>query len=362
MKSIFVWRSLATPLMLTFAIVFALNYASTNPVSDQRVSLAPPASAQEVYVLGNSMFGTGLDLQQLRDAFPDQKVDFGYYNGHYSSMWYLAATVGMDRSTAPDTVVWGFRPTYGVLPAFRQNKETAESTFIIEAPDRYHDIMASAGAPTNTIGADANEDVDRQVNFSGRDSVEPFERISAIFADLLKAPFDTMNGNTNLLDISVDRTALFVERAGYAMGVSAFDPEAQRAKATDLLIAYVSNNRIQRADALVVDNGERFIEGERRTFDQSFIPATAEAFERLGVRQIVVIFKPVGMFDGPMNRDATAFYNDALAWFESEGIEVIDLIEDRNVVQAYFASGDHYNQAGAEYVTERIAVQIAAGN
>lgn len=357
MSSILAWRSLFAPLVLTLALVFGVNYLA--PMGSAKVQLNPPARGQDVYVLGNSMFGTGLDLDRLRAALPDQAVDFGYYNGHYTSMWYLAASVGMDRRSAPKTVVWGFRPTYAILPAFRQNKETDESAFALEAPQAYREILERAGDPTSsTASSDGEPDyVDQQVNFSGRASVEPFERYGAVLADLIKQPFDGMNGSVNVLAWLVDTSSATVEGAGFSAGVKDLDPSLGL-RPTDRLIAYVTNGRIQRADALVVDNGDQFIQGETMPFDQSFIPPTTEAFERLGVRQVVVIFKPVRMFDGPLSAEAQAFYDDAKAYFRRKDILVIDLIADENVVRSFFASGDHYNQAGAEYVTDRIAEAV----
>ena len=367
MKSILAWRGLLAPLIFALAFTYGATYLFAAASGTRaRVALSPPAERQDVYVLGNSMFGTGLDLEQLRTELPGQRADFGYYNGHYTSMWYLAATVGMDASNAPDTVVWGFRPTYAILPAFRQNKETQESAFAAEAPDRYRQILAAAGDPNAVIEEETapqdETDVDQQVNFSGRASTEPFERFGGIAADLIKGPFATMNGEIDVLQTSVDFISGEIENLGYAAGLEDLRTPQGRAKPTDLLISYVTGGRIQRADALVVDNGERFVEGEKRRFDQSFIPPTAEAFDRLGARQIVVIFKPVRTFEGPMAPAEEAFYRDALAWFSANDIEVIDLIADPNLVQAYFASGDHYNQAGAQYVTGRIAAQVRAGN
>ena len=359
MSSILAWRSLLAPLLLAFIFVLTVNYLGSD-TTDETKQLSPPAAGQDVYVLGNSMFGTGLDLERLRSELPGETVDFGYYNGHYSSMWYLAATQGMTRRTAPDTLVWGFRPTYAILPAFRQNKDTAETVLAQDAPATYNNILLSAGDPTRSDLPGKAEDADQQVNFSGRQSTEPFERYGAILADLIKAPFDGMNGERNVLSLSVNKVSSEIDKVGAAAGIESLAPE-QNNRPTDLLIAYVTNGRIQKADALVVDNGDRFIQGEKMSFADSFIPPTSEAFKALGVRQVVVIFKPVTTFESPMDAQTQAFYEDAKRYFEREGIEVIDLLDDPSLKRSFFASGDHYNQDGARYVTDKIAQQIKSG-
>ena len=361
MSAILAWRSLITPLVLALGMVFGVNYLSIG--GSTKVELNPAVERQDVYVIGNSMFGTALDLRQLRDALPGEDVDFAYYNGHYTSMWYLAATVGMDAGNAPETIVWGFRPTYAILPAFRQNKETDENRFAVEAPQAYWDVLAAAGDPTAQDDAPADtaaKGVNDQVNFSGRASAEPFERFGALASDTIKRPFDALNGATDVKSLLVDRSASMLERVGFSMGIEALDPASAR-RPSDRLIAYATNGRVQRADALVIDNGEQFVNGERMIFGDSFIPRTSEVFERLGVRQIVVIFRPVRMYSEPMAADADAFYRDALTYFEARDIEVIDLIADPGLELRFFAKGDHYNQEGAEYVTRRIAETVVSG-
>ena len=353
MSSILAWRSLITPLLLTLALVFGVNYLTIEEDAGE-LALDPPADAQDVYVLGNSMFGTGLDLELLRSRLPGERVDFGYYNGHYTSMWYLAATRGMMRRTAPETVVWGFRPTYAILPAFRQNAETAETVFAADAPARYNEILRLAGDPTRADLPGKEEDADEQVNFSGRMSTEPFERFGAIAAEYMKLPFAGLNGDKNVLRMSVDGVSGAVNSAGASLGLSDLDP-AQGNRPTDLLISYVTEGRIQKADALVVDNGESFVQGKNALFEDSFVPEITQAFEALGTNQVVVIFKPVNSYYRPMDPEVQAFYEAALDYFSDKDIRVIDLVADPSLERAYFARGDHYTQEGARYVTGRIA-------
>lgn len=359
MKQIAAWLGAAVPLILGFAGASALGYTGFGKTQTSGPALEPVVERQDVYVMGNSMFGTGFNVERLRNRLPDADIDFAYYNGHYTSMWHLAVQVGMNRENAPDTIVWGFRPTYANRPAFRQNKETLETVFAAEAPAIHRQVLAKAQDPNAIEMVGEDDDVSEQVNFSGKASGEPFERFGAYAADILKAPFASLNGSSDVLNASVDATSLAVEYLGVsAFGLDTLRTEDGRAKPTDLLISYVTDGRIQRADALVIDNGERFVQGEKVRFADSFVPPITERIRDLGSRQVVVIFKPVSTFSQPLAPDLQLFYDDALAYFEAEGVEVIDLIADPNMVQAWYASGDHFTGEGMSYITDRIAAVI----
>jgi hypothetical protein len=119
---------------------------STNGVAsnEEPVALTDRLAVQPVeggvYLLGNSMFKTGVDLEAMQAGIPERDVRFNYYDGHYTSLWYLIAEAALGPSEErPELVVWGFRPRYAMIPAFRQNRPN--STDLFEFPDPEYDRL-----------------------------------------------------------------------------------------------------------------------------------------------------------------------------------------------------------------------------
>ena len=345
------WSGLIIPLTLALGFALLAKQIMTWSAPEGPPQLTPPSENQDVYVLGNSMFGTGLDLKHLRVLRPEDQIDFGYYNGHYTSMWHLAVSVSMPRETAPNIVVWGFRPTYAITPAFRQNKQTAEQDFVHLAPPAYHHVHANAGDPIAKLrDTEAYTLVDDNL-FQGSASPEPFEYAGAFIAHQLNQFI--LSDDDEFGQTLQKRSAQSLMQL-FQIWDSPTSETAQAPRASDLLISYVTEGQITRADALVIDNGERFIRGKRVTFDESFIPLITEQLRRNGSRQLVILFKPASMLGGRIDPDVRAFYDAAIEHFDQNAIAYIDLIGDPEMKNKFYAKGDHFNAKGALYVTERI--------
>ncbi len=109
-------------------------------------ALAGPPIDGGIYVLGNSLFTTGVDIGALSDAFPDDEVTFGEYSGHYSNMWYAAVRNGLAPSGArPKLVVWGFRPSRALFPAFRSARRTDLDAFLDQGDRDFARVMERSG-------------------------------------------------------------------------------------------------------------------------------------------------------------------------------------------------------------------------
>ena len=132
------------------------------------------------------------------------------------------------------------------------------------------------------------------------------------------------------------------------------EEDGEPKKASDLLISFTTGGEIQRADALVVDAGERFLQGSELEFELGFVPLTIRAFEQAGIDQIVVIFKPRGQFTGSISSSAIQFERDAVAYMDENDIPYLNLMADVDLTEDYFAHGDHYTQRGREYVTNAV--------
>lgn len=112
--------------------------------AEEQVTLTDRLAVQPVdggvYLLGNSMFATGVDLEAMQAGIPERDVRFNYYDGHYTSLWYLIAKGALGPSEErPELIVWGFRPRYAMVPAFRQNRPN--STELFEFADPEYDLL-----------------------------------------------------------------------------------------------------------------------------------------------------------------------------------------------------------------------------
>lgn len=305
----------------------------------------PPADG-EIYFIGNSMFGTGLDMEQVKRALPGENATFGYYNGAYTNMWYAAIRNGLVPSgVRPKVVVWGFRPTYANLPAFRQNKPMDLEKFIDSDDKIFESILQNAGDPAYPAGG------------------EPAAPLSANDGSILgwmNENLPVMQRRTALRDALTKSMAHLSARAFAGGSPAARDflaPDSQL-KVSDLIVAFATGGDVRRADALVVDNGEQFIKGREVSFDDSFAPRIAAELDRARIPQLVVIFKPVSVFGAGMPPGAQAYYEEAVAYFEAQRIPYLDLVADDALTQELYAKGDHYTAEGMTYVTGRIIEKL----
>jgi len=203
-----------------------------------------------VYLLGNSMFATGVDLEAMQTEVPERDVSFNYYDGHYTSLWYLIAETALGPAEErPELIVWGFRPRYAMIPAFRQNRPNS----------------------------------------------------------------------TDLFEFS--------------------DPEYERLTGE------------------AVESGD-FLTGPNVEFADGFIPLTADSFRKSALPQLVVIWRPVTVAQGTPDPNEERFVEDAIAYFDAEGISYVDFFHDDVLSEAMYGKGDHYNADGMAHVTDKLVERI----
>jgi hypothetical protein len=338
-----VWRSKAAAIVALAALLVVAADRVVAWTNDDAVAadfadrLFVQPSEDGVYLLGNSMFKTGVDPERLEDMLGGTTpVDFEYHNGHYSNLWYLIARTALGQTEHdPRVVVWGFRPYYAMRPAFRQNGPTDNDLFAIEDP-LYERLE---GGETFTEPPTVSSARFRAQLASSSGLYQQREDVQAHVAD-------------TAVRVGVD--VLDLVGVGYAESLRASVVEGDRTLA-DEIVRLGTGGETVLTEELVVDGVGDFIVGPVRPFADTYIPATAEAITDAGLDQVVVIWRPVIAADGSPAPEEDAFVADALAWFESQGIPVLDLYNDERVERRFFASGDHYNEEGRELITGVLA-------
>lgn len=292
-----------------------------------------PPDESRVMTIGNSMFKTGLDPERF-EQMTEQPLDFNYFDGYYSNLWYLIMKNAISPAEQhPKALIWGFRPNYANIPAFRQRKAGRIEHFRLADEPLFEAISASTDLPWT-------------------------ERVDVV---LSRSRLYTLRGEARTLMLNLGKHAML-----RLLGI--FDPfyrEAvtiSRVRSTtvgDLLLAAVTRNQVQMSEELVADvagiEDSRFISGERVPFDHSFVPYVAEIVEAAGIPQLVVIFKPVTEVQGSTPEEVTTFKNQALDFFAQNGIPVANVFDDLELSIDDYGSGDHYNSSGRAKVTDFIA-------
>ncbi len=293
-----------------------------------------------VYLLGNSMFKTGVDVEAMQDGIPERDVRFNYYDGHYTSLWYLIAEGAMAPSVErPGIIVWGFRPRYAALPAFRQNRPNSTELFIFE--DLAYDRLTGESAVTPAI--DAQSFLTEWSGTYGQRS-ETQDAISNTTERIGLDALDTVG-----LDIDALRDRLIDGDSSIA----------------DEIVSAATGGVVKLTEEQVVDGVGDFITGPTLPFDDGFIPLTAQSFADSGYTQLVIIWRPVNVAEGNPDPAEDEFVDDAVAYFESRDIPYVDFYHDDRIGLSFFAKGDHYNSEGRAAITailtDRIRSLLAGG-
>ena len=99
-----------------------------------RLTVQP--SADGVYLLGNSMFKTGIDPDLLaEDMGSITPVDFEYHNGHYTNLWYLISRAALGQTWRSDRHAEHEGPFMSTNPRWSRRPEGSTST-VSSAPTR----------------------------------------------------------------------------------------------------------------------------------------------------------------------------------------------------------------------------------
>jgi len=290
-----------------------------------------PPDPDKVLIIGNSMFKTGVDLARFHDT-TGQTIEFNYFDGYYTNLWYLIVKNALSQNAPkPRVLIWGFRPTYAILPAFRQRKNGYIEHFKPNDEPEYDAITEHTVLPWQ-------ERVDLLLNRS------------YLYAARVDARNAVLSDSKQL---AAGVLFLFADKD---------DTEKERIRNTsvsDLLLAAVTADQVRMSEELVADvagpQDDRFITGERVAFEDSFVPRIAGMLADAGISQMVVIFKPVSQLDGSTPEDVIRFKEDAIREFQAAHIPVVDVFDDLELGRSDYGRGDHYNESGRNKVTDFIA-------
>lgn len=292
-----------------------------------------PPDENRTLIIGNSMFKTGVDPEQF-EKVTGQPADFNYFDGYYTNLWYLIMKNAISPAEEhPKALIWGFRPNYAIIPAFRQRKAGHIERFRLADEPQFEAISASTELPWS-------------------------ERVDVV---LSRFRLYSLRGEARTYVLSTSKD-FAVQVLGY------FDADyrqpatisrTQSSSVGDLLLAAVTRDQVQMTEELVADvanaQDNRFITGERVTFDQSFIPHIAEIIEAAGIPQLVVVFKPVTEIEESTPEDVVAFKDQALEYFLKNRIPVANVFDDLALDVSDYGRGDHYNGSGRAKVTDFVA-------
>lgn len=307
--------------------------------------LLEPPSEGGVWILGNSIFKTGVDPKSLETQLDGPPVDFEYHGGHYTSLWYLIATYALPMvDESPDVVVWGFRPAYAALPAFRQNKINDTELFLPDNED-----------PTYTRLAEGVEEPDLNLLDDLANDIASYASTTGIWRARDEAASWLSNQGLNL-------GVALADSAG-ASGGSMVRREVIEGNSSvlDLLNRVTTGGAIELAEERVVDGVGDFVVGETKGYADSFIPVIANRINDLGLRQLVIIWPPRVKAEGTPTPHDDIFVSDAVADLEETGFEVLNLYDDSRFIGLdFYAEGDHFNVEGRNAVTALLAEELAA--
>lgn len=316
-----------------------LAIRARTPEPESLVDRLPVELAEgDVYLLGNSMFKTGIDIDQLATMLPDESVKFSYHDGYYTNLWYLMVkNAFVPAVQRPSLLVWGFRPTYAIQPAFQKIDSPDIEMFRLDEEPFWDEVVSSRGSVELNTGRGIMDEIGQLSTIhSGRETAQ--EWIQQEMNILTVGALDTLG-----------TSYAGVLREGLVDGDDAV---------SDVLLRTLTEGRVQMSEELVVDDGDRFITGPQVPFEQSFVPHTADLLQEAGIPQLVLIFKPVAAAQGNLDPEAAAFAEAATRYFDARGIPYINFLAEPSVVLEHFAKGDHYNEAGRENLTRLIGERI----
>ena len=331
-------RILLLALILTLGVdLFAQGFSKSTPSTNNSSLLFIQPSEEGIYLLGNSMFKTGIDVDALETAMPNVAVDFEYHNGHYTNLWYLIAKSALGSTAEkPRLVVWGFRPRMALDPAFRQNWPNDTDLFAID-DDIYNDLKKG----------------------------EDFKKPSLFSADSIRSSLEENTGLYPVRDEFQEQVQQWVTQTSFeilqALNVSSSSSLKRsilgdERSLADEIARLLTGGEIFLTEETVIDTKGDFIIGPQRGFNDGYIPATAEAIKANGIDQAIVIWRPVNVANGNSIPAEDSFVAEAINYFSKQNIPVINLYDNDEMIESYFASGDHYNALGRAYVTKLLAV------
>ena len=228
--------------------------------------------------------------------------------------------------------MWGFRPRYAALPAFRQNRPNSTELFVFE--DLAYERLTGDATVTPVI--DAQSFLDEWSGVYGQRS----EAQDTVSSTTERLGLDTLDAAGQ--DIAGLRERLVDGDSSIA----------------DEIVSAATGGEVQLTEEQVIDGVGDFITGPTLPFDDGFIPLTAESFADNGYAQLVVIWRPVNVAEGNPDPAEDQFVAEAIEHFEAADIPYVDFYHDDRIGLQFFAKGDHYNADGRAEITRILTERI----
>lgn len=333
---------LAVALLSVIPLSSGLGAFDEDATATSADQLFEPPSEDGIWILGNSIFKTGVDPEALELQLAGPSVDFEYHGGHYTSLWYLITTNALPGvEEEPDLVVWGFRPAYAALPAFRQNRVNDTELFLTEADPTYAELAEGVEPPEQNLLDRLASDLDNQIAKAG----------------IWRARDEATAGLADLgLRIGVTMADGLGTDGGRMVRREVLEGDST---VLDLLNQVTTGGQIALAEERVVDGVGDFVVGDVATYPDSFVPHIADRLSALGYDQFVIIWPPRVKAEGSPTAQDDAFVAAAVADLNDRGLEVLNLYDDdRFIGLDFYAEGDHFNVEGRRVVTELLAAEI----
>ena len=234
-------------------------------------------------------------------------------------------------------IVWGFRPTYAIYPAFRQNK-TGDIEKLYDGSDTYYQAKISQ------------------------------QRLSK------KEMFNLWLENHSFLYgkrmVIKDKITAFINHYGlyflksFISDIRMRELEdnfvSKRLSVSDFLLKQLSGGCFAMVEETVADRGDKFVKGKKVSFDESFIPDIASMISEAGIPQLVIIFKPVSHAENRLDPESLKFAEDSKKYFEANSISFINFLKDARIVSKFYAKGDHYNMQGRELISKTVGDKLVS--
>jgi hypothetical protein len=326
--------------LLAVALLDLLLDARQPEASTRERALKVRPSRDRIYLLGNSIFKTGIDLASLEGQLEGRRegrldpaigVDFEAHEGHYTSFWYLVIKNAIAPvQPHPRLIVWGFRPTYALRPSFRTRSACDIERFLGADEKVYQRLAAESHDGTRSRAAPWL--AGHSLLYSKRAELQ--RRLHQVLRGWGLAALYYL-GDESAIPLGVELAR------GNELG--------------DLVQKRLSVGPLAMREEGIVDAGEKFVTGPAVAFEESFVPRIAELIEEAGIPQLVLVFKPASVLQGGMGTEARAFSQAATHFLESRGIPYVDFVDDERIRLEHYASGDHYNADGRRLLTEDVA-------
>lgn len=291
-------------------------------IMPERAALAQ--ARPDVFFLGNSMMGRGIDLKQMEDLL-QQEVDGHQGPGSGSAYWYVYFK----------NVILATKPPPQVVVLFFRNRELTDTRYRTDPPYRL-----------------------QIENFSLQDEPELMERAFHRF----QSPLDRrMKEQWKLNDMRemAKSTAENTIRDVIA-------PMLRGYKAYTRQVAFyqVFHHRLSIPSLLtqIQLSQETDYPTETINFEesnpQSFLPLIVEMAKQHDVQLILVRVRKRSALTKPQPPELLDYIASLNAYAAENSVPILDFMEDERIQLKHFVDGDHMNEEGRELLTRLVAEKL----